>query len=219
MNHRADRWSGIVLIAAPLLSVFAMSHHPTVGPGGPAERMAEIVHEAPLTTAVHGGLMALMVAILLALAAAAARLGWSHARVRSGAVLYSLGVLCMVGAATVSGFVVPDLAAGLVDAPATTLEAATPAFALAHAVNQALARIGAVAMSAGIALASLVMLGRSRLERGLGGFGLLVGLVPILGLLAGSLQLDVHGMLLVLAGQSLWTLGVGIWLLAAPRTA
>ena len=96
VSSSADRWAAMTLIAAPLLSVFAMSHHPSTGGGSTAERLAEIVRETPLTAAVHGGLMALMVAILIGLLTVAGRLGWSSGRVRAGSLAYSIGVVCML---------------------------------------------------------------------------------------------------------------------------
>lgn len=211
----SDLWSGVVLILAPLLSVFAMAHHPSTGGAGAAERLAEMVRESTISSSVHGGLIALMIATLIGFFTVAGRLGWRRARVQAGAIAYSIGVLCMVGAALVSGFIIAALAERYVDATPAEMEAAMPSFHLASSANQALAKTGAVAMSAGIFFWSWCMLRGSRLQRGLGALGLLVGLAPAASLLTGRLVLDVHGMLLVVVAQSLWTVGVGIWLLVA----
>ncbi|MDH3523269.1 MAG: hypothetical protein OES32_06750 [Acidobacteriota bacterium] len=218
-DSRASFWSGLTLVLAPLLSVFAMAHHPSTGGSGTAERLRQMSHEAGVSAVVHGALIALAIATLIGFFTVAGRLGWQSGRVRAGAVAYSIGVVCMVGAALVSGFVVSGMAQRYVDATPAEMEAALPAFHLAHAANQALAKTGAVAMSAGILFWSLVMLGRHGLLRGLGALGVPIALVPIAGLVAGYLRLDVHGMLLVVLGQSLWTLGVGVWLLRGGHDA
>ncbi len=210
-------WSGVALVAAPLLSVFAMAQHPSPGAAGTAARLAEITRQTPLIAAVHGGLIALIVAIYVALLTVAAVLGWGSGRVRAGAAVYGIGVVCMVGAALVSGFVVPGLAAHFDTAPAAAMEAAVPSFRLAHGANQALAGAGAMAMSVGILAFSLALLGRGRFARGVGLFGLAVGAAPIVGLLLGRLTLDVHGMMALTLAQSGWTVAVGVWLLARRR--
>ena len=212
-------WSGVTLIAAPVLSVFAMAHHPSTGGSGTAERLAEMVRESTISSAVHGALIALMIATLIGFFTVAGLLGWGSARVRAGAIAYSIGVVCMVGAALVSGFIIGALAERYVDATPTEMEVAVPSFHLAHGANQALAKTGAVAMSAGIFFWSWVMLRGAGLQRGLASLGLLVGLAPVVGPVSGRLTLDVHGMLLVVVAQSLWTVGVGIWVLRADPHA
>lgn len=211
-SSRESFWAGIVLVAAPLLTVFAMAHHPTAGGESTAERLASMVRLGALASWVHGILIALVLAIFLGLLAFAARLGWSFP-VRAGAIVYGLGVVCMVGAALVSGFIVPGLAERYVDASRAAMEAAMPAFHLSHEANQALAKVGTVAMSAGIFLWSLVLVNRPGWLRALGLFGLLVGSFPVLGLLLGRLELDVHGMFLVVLGQALWQVAAGAWML------
>ncbi|MFQ5527379.1 MAG: hypothetical protein ACE5GX_14085 [Thermoanaerobaculia bacterium] len=208
-----DFWSGLVLIVAPLLSVFAMAHHPTAHGETTADRLSSMIRQATLGSWVHGALIALMVAIFIALVTFAGRLGWTSGRVRAGVIAYFVGVICMVGAALVSGFLVPGLAERYVDSSPTEMEASLPVFHLAHEANQALAKAGAVGMSTGIFFWSLVLIARAGWLRAVGAFGLAAGLLPILGLIVGRLHLDVHGMLAVVVAQALWQIAVGVWLL------
>jgi hypothetical protein len=214
------RSAGLTLIVGSVLSVAAMTHHPSTAASGTAERLSEMTHEATLAGIVHGVLIALMLLVLWGLLRLAGILGWSSSRVQIGAIAYGAGVICMVGAATVSGFVVPGLAEHFVEAAPEIMESSLPVFRLCFEINQALAQIGAIAMSVGIFLWSWVLAagaGYRRWVRGLGGLGLVVGTLPVLGLLSGSLHLDVHGMLAVLLAQAGWTICIGAWMLRLAR--
>jgi hypothetical protein len=226
MNERQlpsmGRAPGIVLILGSILSVAAMTHHPSTGASGTSERLAEMTREATLAGVVHGLLIALMLLVFWGLLRFAGVLGWSSSRVQIGAIAYGVGVVCMVGAATVSGFIVPGLAEHFVEASSEAMESAVPIFRFCFEVNQALAQIGSIAMSVGIFLWSWVLVASSdhpRWVRGLGALGLVVGAFPVLGLLSGGLHLDVHGMLAVVLAQAGWTICIGTWLIQLARSA
>jgi hypothetical protein len=85
--------------------------------------------------------------------------------------------------------------------------------------NQALARLGAVAMSVGITAWSVDLVRGAGAERALGVFGVAIGLGSAGALILGALQLDVHGMMLVLLLQVIWTTGVGVLLLRTRNAA
>ena len=218
---RRDRTSstrapGITLIAGPVLSVAVMSHHPVAQASGAAERLSELARMATFSGLVHGLLIALSLLVLWGLLSFADALGWQLQAVRLAAIAYAAGTVCMLGAATVSGFVVPRLAAHFVDVPAPDLGGALAALRLCFEINQSLAAIGTVALSAGIALWSWTLVGGaagSAGSRGLGALGLLVGLLPAGALISGALRLDVSGMLAVIVAQAVWTIGAGVCLL------
>lgn len=211
-----DRVAGWSLVVGTALSVFAMAHHPSAGATGTAARLAEMAREATLSGVVHGGLIALMVLVLFGLVGLAGALGFGLGRVRAGLIAYSVGVVCMIGAALVSGFIVPGLATSYTGS-AEAIEGLVPVFSLCFRANQALAQVGVVAQSVGLFFWSLVLLERPSWVRGVGLLGLAVGVLPILGLLSGRLHLDVHGMLAVVVAQALWTMGTGIWLILEGR--
>jgi hypothetical protein len=96
---------------------------------------------------------------------------------------------------------------------ATDLQITAQLLKLCMLFNQALASLGAVAMSAAIIAWSLHLLLHRGLERALGVFGVAIGLGSAGALILGALQLDVHGMMLVLVLQVIWTTGVGVLLL------
>ena len=60
---------------------------------------------------------------------------------------------------------------------------------------------------------SLALFPRPGAARWIGLAGLLAGGLPIAGLLAGLLALDVHGMGLVVLAEAAWNVAVAVWLL------
>ena len=209
---RSARIAGIVLIAASLLSILLMAHHPTAGTHDRAALAADIAGSAGLSRFVHGGLIALIAAEIFAFVIFTEHVAAGRTAARAGLVAYSIGSGAMIGAALISGFVVSDLAVHYAGAP----DAATFAdlARLAMAGNQALAKLGTMAMSAGIVLWAIACL-HERRAHGLAIVGFLAGLAPAAALAFGFIRLDVTGMLLVVVAWTVWNLAAGIYLVRA----
>jgi hypothetical protein len=215
----ATRIAAWGLITVAVLEVVAMAHHPSIGSKDPGEIVTQLRALAALDAQVHGILIGLLFAGLLAVVQFATERGLSRAAVRCGLVAYAAGVIIMTLAGLVDGFIVPRVALTLpVIAPAQpALLAQLAAFAILF--NQAFARCGAILMSAGIAAFSLDLMRGALPARALGIFGLASGLGCALAIGAGWLRLDVHGMGAVMLLQGLWMAGAGALLLirAAPH--
>ena len=208
------RTAGIVLVAATLLSILMMAHHPSAGSHDPAALVAEIADKSQLSRIVHGVLIALMGAELFAFIAFCRRLGFERSAVRAGFVAYSIGTGAMIGAALISGFIVSDLAAHYVQQPSGDAMAFVDLSRLAMIGDQALAKLGVVAMSAAIVLWSAALF-RSGQDRWVGIAGFVAGLGPAIALLVGAVRLDVGGMTLVVVCQAAWIVIVGIQMIRA----
>jgi hypothetical protein len=206
------RRAGIVLIGASLLSIVMMAHHPHAASQGAAEIAAEIVDKASIARFVHGALIALLGAQLFAFVEFCRLLDRDRATVRLGFVAYAAGIGAMTGAALISGFLVPDLAARYAALGASDLDVFRHLLRLCMAGNQVLAKFGVVAMSIGIVAWSIALFRRARGNAWVGAIGLLAGLAPAIALLCGVLVLDVPGMTLVVVLQTIWNLAVGIQL-------
>jgi hypothetical protein len=209
----ATRIAGWVLIAAPLLQIAAMAHHPSISSKDPAQVVTQLAALAALAAQVHGVLIGLIYAVLLALTQFATARRLACAAVRCGLIAYAAGVIIMTPAALVDGFIVPRVALTVPGiAPAEpALIAQFAGFAMLF--NQAFAKCGAVLMSAGIAAFSLDLARGAQPGRVLGLFGLASGLGCALAIGTGWLRLDVHGMSAVVVLQALWTIGAGALLL------
>ena len=205
--------AGWLLAITSLLSLVFMLHHPSVSSTTTDQIVAEVSGEARLSMTVHGVLIALIFVQFYALAVLSVRLGLRRGPVIAGLTAQATGVLAMLGAALISGFLVPDLAEHLSGASPEALEMGRQQMAFAHHANQRLAEVGVVAMATAIAMWSAVLLATSGANRLIGAAGLLLGSALATAMLAGRITLHVHGMTLVLAILTLWYLAVGMQLI------
>ena len=206
------RAAGIILIAVTILEVLAMAHHPSVHAHDLASAIDQLGRSAGLSAVVHGTLIALMLIGFCCLTEFSVLRGLHRPAVRAGLVAYAVGVVAMVGAAIVDGFVTGQLAARLVGESASELQVTRQILLLCETLNQALAQLGTAATSVGIAAWSLSLLRSGAFARVLGIFGVLTGASAIAAILFGVMQLDVHRMMLVLALEGVWMLGAGVLL-------
>lgn len=213
----ATRIAAWVLIAAPLLEIATMAHHPSISSAQPAQIVTQLLALAALDAQVHGILIGLLYAGLLAVMQFATERGLTRAAVRCGLLAYAAGVIIMTPAGLVDGFIVPRVALVLPRiAPAEpALIAQFAAFAMLF--NQAFAKCAVLLMSAGIAAFSLDLVRDARFGRALGIFGLASALGCALAIGTGWLPLNVHGMSAVVLLQALWTVGAGALLLCGAR--
>jgi hypothetical protein len=214
---RPARGAGVLLIAASVLEIATMAHHPSVHASDARAALARLQELAPLSAWVHGILIALMLLGFFALSEFALWRGLTRWRVRAGLTAYAIGVMAMTGAALVSGFIAPQLFSLFDDPSAVDPTLIRVPLRLCALMNRALADLGAVAMSAGIFAWSLDLLTGQRAERAVGGLGVAVGLGCAVALIAGVLHLDVHGMMLTVVLQGIWTIATGVLLLGATR--
>jgi hypothetical protein len=208
------RTAGIVLVAATLLSILMMAHHPSVGAHDAAAVVAEMSGKADLSRIVHGVLIALIGAELFAFLVFCDRLGARRNEVRAGLVAYAIGAGAMIGAALISGFVVTSLAAHYAGLSADDANRFVDLSRLGMSGNQALAKLGVMGMSAAIVAWSIALFA-DRANRWLAVVGFVIGAAPVVALLVGAIRLDVTGMTLVVVCQAVWNVLVGIQLIRA----
>lgn len=206
------RGAGALLIAATLLEMLAMAHHPQVHSHDLAQAITQLKGLAGVSAWVHGVLITLMWLGFFALSEFTLRHNPQRTAVRFGFMAYAAGVAALTGAAIVSGFITARVAQAGAGLDATDLRITGQLLNLCAMCNQALARLGVVAMSAGIAAWSADLVRAGGLERVLGVLGLAIGVGGAGALLGGVLQLDVHGMLAVVVAQGIWCMGVGVLL-------
>jgi hypothetical protein len=156
-----------------------------------------------------------MCAVFAGLLGLCARLGWSANRVRAGAVFYGAGVVCMISAALVDGFVVTHLAAAHADASDAEIQALLPVIRLCFGVNQISAAAGIVALSIAIFCWSLALRGRGRGADILAVVGIVAALLPALGLAHGGAHVSLHMMTAVVLVQTIWNVSVAVWMFRA----
>jgi len=205
--------AGWLLAASSLLSLLFMLHHPSVAATATGQMVAEVSREALLAMTVHGVLIAMLFVQFYSLTVLSVRLGLRRGPVIAGLTAQAAGVLAMLGAALISGFLVPDLAGHLGGASREALEMGRQQMSFAHLANQRLAQVGVVAMGLAMAMWSITLLADRGFTRLIGAAGLLLGSALVTAMLSGRITLHVHGMTLVLAILVVWYLAVAVQLI------
>jgi hypothetical protein len=211
--HKSARTSpapGFILMAASLLEVLGMAHHPSVQTSDISQAIEQIARYSTLAAVVHGVLITLMLLIAYGFVDFTIRRGLGRPLIRAGAIGYGCGVVAMIGAALVSGYIITGLASLMPHATEVDLQINRQLLLLCRVLNQSCANFAVVAMSAGIVCWSLDLCRDSGSRRAVGVFGCLVGLVPAFALMFGEIHLDVHGMLWVVVAQAAWNVAVAV---------
>jgi hypothetical protein len=205
--------AGLLLLTGSALEILAMAHHPSVTTPDIAEALTRIGQLSRLGQWVHGILIALLLVTTYGVSEFVMRSGPRRPLIRAGAIVYFAGVIVMIGAALVSGWIVGNLVASTPHATDLDRQINAQLLALCGVANRACASVAAVAMSAGIASWSLHMLRNAGAQRVVGLLGGVVGLAVPAALIGGLMRLDVHGMSVVVTLQSMWGIAVGVLLM------
>ena len=209
-----NRKTALALIVGSAGMLITMAVHP-----GGAVSPAAVESVARKLTAVHS--LALLTLPLLLLGA----LGLSHwlkapDRLAIAAfVIYALAIVAVMQAAVADGLVAPNVLRRLVEAGADARANWQIVFRYNFEVNQAYARLYAVASSLAVALWSILLLRPATLARGVAIFGFVVTAVTVLAVGSGKLSLDVHGFGAVVLGQSIWFIAVALRLWDAAQSS
>ena len=210
-DRQGNRIAGGLLLMAALGAMVLITQHPTTGSPGHDSIAGEIISESALNSFVHGGMIAFVLAFYFGLSALSRRLDESHASVRGAQLMFAAATFSMIGAALVSGFVVPGLAEHYADGAQQELFIAQ--LHLLGETNQALAKMGTVLYGAAIFLWSLRLAGLSGLARVTGIVGLIIGALITAGILSGHLVLNVHGMGVVIFLMGVWFILIALQLM------
>lgn len=180
---------------------------------------------------VHGGLSALLWAQLVGFSGFYELLGPSRLIVRLAFAAQTASVIAFFGAALINGILMgryldivhsaepvgetPEPVSrffhgreGLSRTPDSDLAAV--AVDLCHATNQLLSNTGTVALGLATALASVALMHPRRESKILGPAGIVLGCALVAGILSSHLKMNLHGLILMVLGQSIWTFGVAI---------
>jgi hypothetical protein len=139
-----------------------------------------------------------------------AALSWrlrAHAELAVGAFLcFLLGSVAVMAAAAMSGFVAPAVLDRLPEVGSPARDAALQQLHYTGLLNQAFAKIYVGLTGVALLLWSLAMRGSATFPRALAWFGPVAGGLPLAGVAAGHLRLDVRGFGLVVLLHAAWML-------------
>jgi hypothetical protein len=170
-------------------------------------------HVLPMLIGVHALALASIPVIFLGAwgmsrwLAAPDRLSWA------GLVLFAMGSIAVMNAAVFDGLMAPYLMKQIVAATSETRDTLQMFMKYNFQMNQAFARVYAVASSLAVVFWSVAILRSRVMGRGIGIYGCILGAVTALGIFSGLLRPDWHGFTVLIFGQAIWfvVVGAGMW--------
>jgi hypothetical protein len=206
---RNERVSGLALISGSVGMIITMSLHPT---GHDLFVSGQLVPMAHLAIAVHTLALMSMPVMYLGALGLSQHLGARERFSVAALVAYGFAMVAGMNAAVFSGLVAPGLARNVQASEAAVADAWRIAFHYNGALNQGFAVVLVVASSLAILLWSVSMLRGAVLSQGVAIYGCFLGPVTVIAVLSGHLRLDVHGFGMVVLGQAVWLIIVGVFL-------
>jgi hypothetical protein len=199
--------AGIAIAVCALATIVAVAHHPTVSARAPAQAMSAMLRIATADRVVHGVLIAVLAALLYGFTVFSLRRGLHRDTSVAGLVAYAIGIVALIGAGLIDGFLFPALAERYAGAPADAAQAAVPVLVAGAAMVQILSKLGLVAMSAGVALWSADLVTTPGVLRTTGALGFVFGLGTI-GVVAFAGHLNPHSLSAIVVVQAVWYVAV-----------
>ena len=204
------RRSGIALIAGSAAMIITMAVHPhgRVSSAEEAEGMARML------IAVHSLAMASVPVLFLGAWGLSRQLDAEDRMAMTGLVIFGFGAIAVMNAAVMDGLVAPELIRRIFASAADAAKKDVWQVALRFnfEINQAYARVYAVASGAAIVLWSAAILRKGRFARAAGIYGCILGPVTIAAVCSGLLTPDVHGFGMLVVCQAIWFVAVGVQL-------
>src|SRR5271167_2622247 len=198
-----ERRSAIALIAGSAGMIITMVSHP----GGKISP-AEVDHVARMLIVVHSLALASIPVIFLGAWGMTRRIGGADRLAWAGLVLYAIASIAVMNAAVCDGLIAPVLMRKIVAATAETRDVWQTLMNFNFQLNQAFARVYAVGSSLGVVFWSASILRYRTLGRGVGIYGVVLGVVTVAGICSGFLTPDRHGFGMLIFGQAIWFLVV-----------
>jgi len=205
------RAAGVAIAFCALVTIVAISHHPTVSARAPAEALTQMVNVAGTDRIVHGTLIAIMAILLYSFAIFSLRRGLHRQTSVAALIAYAAGIAAVIGAALIDGFLTPAIAERYAGAAPDAIKAAVPALVAGALMIQILTKFGFVAMSVAVAFWSADLVATPGVLRATGIMGFASGIVAI-GVLAFAGRLDPHSLSAIVIVQAIWYVAVAVLL-------
>ena len=204
---KRDRISGVAMIVGMLGAVVTMALHPIGGHlRTSSERLAEI---AGMARGIHIlGIVSISV-LFFGLLGLGQAIGLTSARARAGLVAFGLSWIAVVGAATASGLIGPELIEQYQNADVSEQAGLHAVWDYNRHVNHVLDHIFIVATCVGMALWSMVFFRYDVWWKVVGVLGLAMAAIGLVSLVGGYVRMNVSDFRLVIIGYAVWGAAVG----------
>jgi len=218
-DQKLKRTAAISLLICAVVSIVFMVHHPYTAAETLPERLAEIKNESALSAWVHGVLIVVMLGLTYGIYGVKVHLGSRRPLSVLAFIFYVYGIMAYALAATVSGFVAPEIGIIFAETSIEEMQLARRFLQLAWVSNQGLSYMGLMATSAGIFCWSVLLVLQTGRARMVGVIGLIAGVLPVLMWVFGDLRLNVTGMHFVVVVDAVWYVAVAIELFTGRKTS
>jgi hypothetical protein len=211
ISSSTSRRAGIVLASCAALAVVAIAFHPFVTVRGTAPALAQIREFALVDRLVHGSLIVVSVGLFFGLVVFAVQRGLQRELVLTGLIAYVIGLIAVIGAALIDGFIVPAVASRFGTA-SKELASAAALLAFSASAIQVLTKFGLAAISAAILFWSLDLARDRGMPRISGIIGIVAALiVPAIITTGGALSAHAVGAILLV--QAAWYIAIAVLLI------
>lgn len=209
------RLIGWCLLGLSILANVAMAHHPYLTPSDPHSQIGQMTEIAPLAAYVHG--LLILVVLIYVWLFTLYGVAKNTPVVWLGSGTFAVGGLAMMGAALISGFLLPKM---MLNAPLDTTEQLAifkfQSRLLWHS-NQVLANAGTFAWLCALICWGCNMVRDNKFARWVGLAGLFIGIAGLLGIVTGRWHLNVRGMSLLVLVITAWFCALAGYLLWSVR--
>jgi hypothetical protein len=211
-----ERRSAIALIAGSAGMIITMIFHP-----GGKIAPEQLEHVIRVSIGVHSLALASIPVLFLGAWGMTRRLDGGDRLAWAGLVLFGMASIAVMNAGTLNGLVAPMLMRGIVAATPETHDVWHMLMRYNFQINQAFARLYAVGASLALVLWSVAILRYRAMGRGVGIYGIVLGLATAVAICSGLLTPDRHGFAVLIFGQAIWFLLVAsrMWRIAPTSPA
>jgi hypothetical protein len=203
-----SRLGGIALIIGAITGVITMILHPVTGGGGHRITPAQFETLAAMIVGVHVLAIAGIPLLFLGALTLTRRLDSPGRMAITALAIYSLSLVAVLIAPAISGLVgtaiLRKVAAGGAGGEQWRM-----LMDYNHMINQAFSQIYVVASAVAIGLWSFVIVKKHALSAAVGLYGLLFAVAALIAMACG-LALDVHGFGMIIFGEAIWLVSVGV---------
>jgi len=196
------------MIVAAVVSIIALSHHPSVHGHGAANLLAQMARLRASDEVVHAIAIAAAGTQLAGLVVFSLRRGLRKATVVAALVAYAIGTGTIVAAAVIDGFLIPGIAVRTDFASAGAAETALALVRFAVIAVQACTKVALVAMAVAIVLWSVDIVRGTVAVRATATVGFVAGAAMLaIALFGGWISAHVVGAVGALA--TIWNVAIG----------
>ena len=202
-----NRKAGIALICGSFGAVATMAIHPT----------GSTPHLSIVSAIAHGLALLSILLLLLGTIGLTVILNAGDRLAVTALVTYSFATVAVMLAATVSGFIMPNLISMMARDTAAGGAPWRIVIASFFQINQVFSKLYSVGGSLAICLWSVACLRQGR-PMASAIYGAVSAPLVVLLILVGHLRLDIHGMAIVMLSQVIWFVLMGVWLRTQTQT-